>query len=196
MKSIRFNLIRAFFTISLLFVSVGLFAQQAVSGTVSDSDGNPIPGVSIVEKNTTNGTVSDFDGNFQLSVGENAVLMFSYIGYITIEQNATSVSMSVTLEEDLKRRDFTINSIAKDKNGNIIDPFNGKLDVEKKIFRHTSSAFVEDPLRVLRFARFKSYNHLFDFEVCSETVDCFEKIIILMLILRQLHRCLQFQIHI
>ena len=48
MKSIRFNLIRAFFTISLLFVSVGLFAQQAVSGTVSDSDGNPIPGVSIV----------------------------------------------------------------------------------------------------------------------------------------------------
>ena len=84
---------------------------------------------------------------------------------------------SVTLEEDLKRRDFTINSIAKDKNGNIIDPFNGKLDVEKKIFRHTSSAFVEDPLRVLRFARFKSYNHLFDFEICSETVDCFEKII-------------------
>ena len=84
---------------------------------------------------------------------------------------------SVTLEEDLKRRDFTINSIAKDKNGNIIDPFNGKLDIEKKIFRHTSSAFVEDPLRVLRFARFKSYNHLFDFEICSETVDCFEKII-------------------
>ena len=84
---------------------------------------------------------------------------------------------NVTLEEDLKRRDFTINSIAKDKNGNIIDPFNGKLDIEKKIFRHTSLAFVEDPLRVLRFARFKSYNHLFDFEINSETVDCFEKII-------------------
>lgn len=84
---------------------------------------------------------------------------------------------NVTLEEDLKRRDFTINSIAKDQNGNIIDPFNGKLDLEKKIFRHTSSAFIEDPLRVLRFARFKSYNHLFDFEICSETVDCFEKII-------------------
>ena len=108
MKSIRFNLIRAFFTISLLFVSVGLFAQQAVSGTVSDSDGNPIPGVSIVEKNTTNGTVSDFDGNFQLSVGENAVLMFSYIGYITIEQNATSASMSVTLEEDVAKLDEVV----------------------------------------------------------------------------------------
>ena len=58
---------------------------------------------------------------------------------------------NVTLEEDLKRRDFTINSIAKDQNGNIIDPFNGKLDLEKKEFRHTSSAVIEDPLRVLRF---------------------------------------------
>ena len=93
MKSIRINLSKAFFTFLLLFVSFGLIAQQTVSGTVSDTDGNPIPGVSIVEKNTTNGTVSDFDGNFQLSVGENAVLMFSYIGYITIEQNVTSASM-------------------------------------------------------------------------------------------------------
>ena len=108
MKSFRFNLIKAFFTISLLFVSVGLLAQQSVSGTVSDSDGNPIPGVSIVEKNTTNGTVSDFDGNFQLSVGENAVLMFSYIGYITIEQNVSSASMSVTLEEDVAKLDEVV----------------------------------------------------------------------------------------
>ena len=108
MKSFSFKLIKAFFTISLLFVSFGLLAQQTVSGTVSDSDGNPIPGVSIVEKNTTNGTVSDFDGNFQLSVGENAVLMFSYIGYITIEQNATSASMSVTLEEDVAKLDEVV----------------------------------------------------------------------------------------
>ena len=105
MKSIRFNLSKAFFTFLLLFVSFGLIAQQTVSGTVSDTDGNPIPGVSIVEKNTTNGTVSDFDGNFQLSVGENAVLMFSYIGYITIEQNVTSASMSETLEEDVAKLD-------------------------------------------------------------------------------------------
>ena len=93
---------------SLLFVSVGLLAQQSVSGTVSDSDGNPIPGVSIVEKNTTNGTVSDFDGNFQLSVGENAVLMFSYIGYITLEQNVSSASMSVTLDEDVAKLDEVV----------------------------------------------------------------------------------------
>ncbi len=64
---------------------------------------------------------------------------------------------SVTLEDDLKRRDFTINSIAKDENGNIIDPFEGRLDLQNKIFKHTSPAFEEDPLRVLRFARFKAY---------------------------------------
>ena len=84
---------------------------------------------------------------------------------------------NVTLEQDLKRRDFTINSIAKDKNGNIIDPFNGQLDIEKKLFRHTSSAFIEDPLRVIRFARFKSYNQLCDFELCGETIDCFKKVV-------------------
>ena len=83
---------------------------------------------------------------------------------------------SVTLEEDLKRRDFTINSIAKDKDENIIDPFNGKIDLEKKIFKHTSSAFVEDPLRVLRFARFKSYSQLHDFSLHSKTINLFHKI--------------------
>ena len=84
---------------------------------------------------------------------------------------------SVTLEDDLKRRDFTINSIAKDENGNIIDPFEGRLDLQKKIFRHTSSAFVEDPLRVIRFARFKSYDQLHDFILDEETEVCFAKII-------------------
>ena len=76
---------------------------------------------------------------------------------------------SVTLEDDLKRRDFTINSIAKDQNGKIIDPYEGRLDIEKKIFRHTSPAFAEDPLRVLRFARFKSYEQLHDFDLHEET---------------------------
>lgn len=84
---------------------------------------------------------------------------------------------SVTLEEDLKRRDFTINSIAKDQNGKIIDPYNGKFDLEKKIFRHTSSAFAEDPLRVLRFARFKSYEQLHDFNLHEETKVFFQKIL-------------------
>lgn len=84
---------------------------------------------------------------------------------------------SVTLEDDLKRRDFTINSIAKDENGNIIDPFEGRLDLQKKIFKHTSPAFEEDPLRVLRFARFKAYKQLHNFNIHEETKGYFEKII-------------------
>jgi len=60
----------------------------------------------------------------------------------------------VTLEEDLSRRDLTINSIAKDEEGNLIDPFNGQQDIRDKVLRHTSDAFAEDPVRVLRVARF------------------------------------------
>ena len=64
---------------------------------------------------------------------------------------------NVTLEEDLKRRDLTINSIAYDKtNQKYIDPYNGQNDIKNKILRHTSSAFIEDPLRVLRLARFRA----------------------------------------
>lgn len=64
-------------------------------------------------------------------------------------------SPDVTLEEDLGRRDLTINSIARDiETGEIIDPFGGCADIELKVLRHTSDAFVDDPLRVLRLARF------------------------------------------
>lgn len=61
---------------------------------------------------------------------------------------------NVTLEEDLGRRDLTINSMAKDESGLVIDPYGGRADIDKKILRHTSAAFREDPLRVLRTARF------------------------------------------
>lgn len=73
-----------------------------------------------------------------------------YNGFIVDTQN-------VTLENDLKRRDLTINSIAYDeKEDRIIDPLNGKKDIEKNILRHTSEAFIEDPIRVLRIARFRA----------------------------------------
>ena len=84
---------------------------------------------------------------------------------------------SVTLEEDLKRRDFTINAMAKDDNGRIIDPYGGRVDLKNKIFKHTSPAFEEDPLRVLRFARFKSYKQLHDFYLHEETKILFDKIV-------------------
>ena len=71
-----------------------------VKGTVSDSSGNLLPGVSIIEKGTTNGTVSDFDGNFELSVQDNAVIIFSYIGFLTQEIGASS-TLDIILEEDI-----------------------------------------------------------------------------------------------
>lgn len=66
----------------------------------------------------------------------------------------TDFSNTVTLEEDLKRRDLTINAIAQDEHGNIIDPYNGRVDLNNKILRHVSEAFSEDPVRILRLARF------------------------------------------
>lgn len=71
-----------------------------------------------------------------------------YTGFVV------DASPNVTLEEDLARRDLTINSMALDENGTVIDPFNGQADLKNKILRHTTEAFVEDPVRVLRIARF------------------------------------------
>ena len=75
----------------------------------------------------------------------------------------------VTLEEDLYRRDLSINAIAQDKDGNIIDPYGGKEDLENKILRHVSPHFREDPLRVLRLARFAAKLNNLGFTVAPET---------------------------
>jgi len=70
-------------------------------------------------------------------------------------------SPKVKLNEDLKRRDLTINAIAQDEDGIIYDPYNGQIDIEKRILRHVSDAFIEDPLRVLRVARFATLDEKF-----------------------------------
>lgn len=76
----------------------------------------------------------------------------------------------VTLEQDLLRRDLTVNALAQDENGTIIDPFNGQQDLRQRILRHVSPAFNEDPLRVLRVARFAArYAHL-SFSIADETM--------------------------
>lgn len=67
---------------------------------------------------------------------------------------SVDASTFVTLEEDLARRDLTINSMALDASGKVIDPFNGQADLKNKVLRHTTEAFAEDPVRVLRVARF------------------------------------------
>lgn len=76
----------------------------------------------------------------------------------------------VTLEQDLARRDLTINAIAQDNDGHYYDPYGGREDLQQRLLRHVSSAFSEDPLRVLRVARFAArYAHL-DFRIASETL--------------------------
>lgn len=78
-------------------------------------------------------------------------------------------SPEVTLEQDLQRRDLTINAIAQQDDGTLIDPYGGQKDIQDKVLRHVSPAFEEDPLRVLRIARFMArYAHL-GFTVAAET---------------------------
>ncbi|QXW26866.1 multifunctional CCA addition/repair protein [Acinetobacter johnsonii] len=78
--------------------------------------------------------------------------------------------VAVTLEQDLIRRDLTINAIAKDDDGNLYDPYGGQKDLDQRILRHVSSAFVEDPLRVLRIARFAARYKSLGFKVADETL--------------------------
>jgi len=80
-------------------------------------------------------------------------------------------SEKVSLEEDLQRRDLTINALAESQDGEIIDPYGGQKDLNQRLLKHVSSAFTEDPLRVLRVARFAArFKHL-DFTVADETME-------------------------
>ena len=85
-------------------------------------------------------------------------------GYRGFEVHADS---SVTLEDDLLRRDLTLNAIAQDEHGTLIDPHGGQQDLEAKVLRHVSPAFCEDPVRILRVARFAA--RFEDFHVAAET---------------------------
>lgn len=78
-------------------------------------------------------------------------------------------SSDVTLEEDLARRDLTINAIAQAEDGSLIDPYGGQRDLTDRVFRHVSHAFAEDPVRILRLARFAA--RFVDFTVAPDTMD-------------------------
>jgi tRNA nucleotidyltransferase (CCA-adding enzyme) len=80
-------------------------------------------------------------------------------------------SPDVTLEADLSRRDLTINAMARDADGNLIDPFDGMADLEHRVLRHISDAFSEDPVRILRTAKFKARFAGLGFELAGETLD-------------------------
>jgi len=83
---------------------------------------------------------------------------------------------SVTLEEDLLRRDLTINAIAQDENGELIDPHGGLEDINNRLLKRVSIAFEEDPLRVLRVARFAAKLNFLNFEIETETMQLMKKI--------------------
>ncbi len=92
-------------------------------------------------------------------------------GYRGFTVNA---SPEVSLEEDLARRDLTINAMAEDAQGHIIDPFNGQEDLRQGILRHVSPAFSEDPVRILRVARFAAR---FDFRIAPETRELMRQMV-------------------
>lgn len=83
----------------------------------------------------------------------------------------------VSLEQDLARRDLTVNAMAQDDAGNIVDPYNGQQDLEKKILRHVTNAFTEDPLRVLRVARFAARFFPLGFSLAPETLVLMRQIV-------------------
>ena len=86
-------------------------------------------------------------------------------------------SPDVTIEEDLQRRDLSINAIAQDEDGNLIDPWGGLADIENRILRHVSDAFIEDPVRILRVARFAArYRHL-GFTIADETMNLMRRMV-------------------
>ncbi|WP_269517516.1 CCA tRNA nucleotidyltransferase [Alteromonas sp. BMJM2] len=87
-----------------------------------------------------------------------------YTGFIC------DASSKVTLEEDLRRRDLTVNAMAQDDSDNIIDPYNGKADLENRCLRHVSQAFSEDPLRVFRAARFAARYAYLGFYIAEDTI--------------------------
>jgi tRNA nucleotidyltransferase (CCA-adding enzyme) len=87
-------------------------------------------------------------------------------------------SPEVTLEEDLTRRDLTINAMAMDGDGKLIDPCNGMADIESRTLRHVSEAFPEDPVRILRVARFAARFHNLGFRVADETMHLMKQMVV------------------
>ena len=86
-------------------------------------------------------------------------------------------SPDVTLEEDLCRRDLTINAIAMDDDGSLIDPFHGQRDLDNRVLRHVSSAFEEDPVRILRLARFYARFAPLGFTIAPETLVLMQRMV-------------------
>jgi tRNA nucleotidyltransferase (CCA-adding enzyme) len=91
---------------------------------------------------------------------------------------AVEFGPEVTLEEDLGRRDLTINAIAQSPDGSLVDPYGGRRDLDSRILRHVSEAFVEDPVRVLRVARFAARFAPLGFRIAPQTLDLMRSMVL------------------
>ena len=100
-------------TFSVLCWSLTTIAQKTVTGTITDSEGNTMIGVNILESGTTNGTVTDIDGNYSITVADgNAVLLYSYTGFATVRETVGErTSISLVIEEDSQKSiSFTLDT--------------------------------------------------------------------------------------
>ena len=92
-----------------LFFSFSLAAQEVnVNGTVTDSEGMPLPGVNIVIKGTTKGTATNYDGDYKINASQGDILVFSYLGFVTKEMTVSGSTLNVSLEEDLNQLDQVV----------------------------------------------------------------------------------------
>ena len=92
----------------LLFLSIGAFAQQSVSGLITDSSGNALPGVNVIIQGTNVGVSSDFDGNYQINVDNGQILVFSYIGYDSVELTVNGTNQDVKMIESNSELDEVV----------------------------------------------------------------------------------------
>lgn len=99
-KSMRKRLYLLLFSILLSLPCINAQTLQKITGNVSDESGEPLIGVSVVEKGAGRGTTTDLDGNFELSVDKDAILTFTYVGYATVTQKVTFPSMNIVMKED------------------------------------------------------------------------------------------------
>lgn len=89
----------------------------------------------------------------------------------------TQFSPQVTLEQDLQRRDLTINAMARGADGTLVDPYGGRRDIERRLLRHVSAAFAEDPVRVVRVARFAARFAALGFTVAADTLELMRRMV-------------------
>ena len=163
------------------------FEAYAVGGCVRDSFLGRVPGdwditTSAAPEETKSLFARTFDTGIEhgtitvLLNGEGfEVTTYRIDGKYEDNRHPSKVQFTRSLSEDLLRRDLTINAMAMSEEGELIDPFGGKRDIEGKVLRHVSTAFSEDPVRILRLARFAA--RYTDFSVAPETMELMKNMV-------------------